>query len=259
MADEAATADGDSDGLIFQWEGRARSRWRLALMMAASLLVHAASFYAFQAAYTPTGTQLPPPAQVVLVPLDRPENAPLAHWLAMNDPALTTRPAAPTAAQVLGALRFRYVPSYDAAQPPFKPLDSAERAVNTVPPRPGLAGPVPVPLPAMPAAPRVQGFGQATQVCFTGAVALPAGVAMPPVRFSVADSANVLDPTVFLVGLRADGGARLLFRQSTSGNAATDEYARGYLADIPLQATTPTDGEMAWGVATFYWGNDVYR
>ena len=229
-------------------------------MLAASLLVHAASFYAFQAAYTPTGTQLPPPAQVVLVPLDRPENAPLARWLAMNDPALTNRPAAPAAAQVLGALRFRYVPSYDAAQPPFKPLDPAGRALDIAPPRPGVAGPVPVPLPAVPARPHARGFGEATQVRFTGALALPDGVATPPVRFVVADSANVLEPTVFLVGSRPDGGARLLFRQSTSGNAATDEYARGYLAELPLRATIPADGSaVTWGLATFYWGNDVYR
>ena len=257
MANAKATANGG--GLIFQWEQRTRPRWRLALMLAASLLVHAASFYAFQVAYTPTGTQLPLPAQVVLVPLDQPENAPLARWLAMNDPALTTRPVAPTAAQVLGAVRFRYVPSYDAAQPPFKPLESAERAVNTVPPRPSLAGPVPVPLPAVVPVPRVHGFGQATQVRLAGAVALPAGTAWPPVRFAVADSANGLDPTVFLIGQRADGGERLLFRQSSSGNAATDEYARGYLASIPLQATAPADGGVAWGVATFYWGNDIYR
>ena len=136
MANETA-GEGEGGGLIFQWERRARSRWRLALMLAGSLGVHAASFYALQVAYTPTGTQSPPPAQVVLVPLDQPENAPLAHWLAMNDPALTVRPAIPAAAQTLASLGFHYVPSYDAAQPPFKPLNPAETARRT-PSHPGL-------------------------------------------------------------------------------------------------------------------------
>ncbi len=110
-----AEADADDGaGLIFQWERRARSRWRLAGMLAASLLVHAGSFYVFQVAYTPTGTQLPALARVVLVPLDRPENAPLAHWLATNDPALTTRPAVvrcrAAALQALGSCRRRRQP-----------------------------------------------------------------------------------------------------------------------------------------------------
>ena len=253
-----ATAAPDDGELIFQWEHRARSRWRLAAMLAASLLAHAGSFYVFQVAYTPTGTQLPPPARVVLVPLDRPENAPLARWLATNDPALTTRPAAPPAAQVLGAVRFRYVPSYDAAQPPFKGLDRAENALSTVPPRAILPGPVPVPPPvAAPATARPSAGGQSTRLVLTGAVSARADPPLPPVRFRVSEGANVLDPTVFLVGVPAEGGAPLVFRQSASGSAALDEYARGYLAGVALETKTP-DAGPAWGTATFYWGSDVY-
>ncbi len=264
MANKVAIAaagggEDDGDGLIFQWERRARSHWRLALMLAASLLVHAVSFYAFQAAYTPTGTQLPPPAQVVLVPLDQPENAPLARWLTMNDPALTTRPTAPTASQVLGSLRFRYVPSYDAAQPPFKGLDPAGNAVNTVPPQASLPGPVPVPPPAVALAPRARDIGRTTRVVLTGPVEMPAGAPLPAVRFAVGDGTNVLEPTVFLVGVRPEGGEPFFFRQTSSGSPAADEYARGYLAALGLKQTPVTDPGVVWGTAAFYWGNDVYR
>ncbi len=256
-ASTAAGGEDEGDGLIFQWEQRARSRWWLVLMLAGSFLMHAASFYAFQVAYTPTGTQLPPPAQVVLIPLDQPENAPLAHWLSMNDPALTVRPAAPAAPQVLASLGFGYVASYNAAQPPFKPLNPAENAVNTVPPPASLPGPVP--MPAVPAVRRARGLGQTTRVVFSGPVTVPAGDPLPPVRFAAAEDTNVLDPTVFLVGARPEGDAPFFFRQTTSGNAAADEYARGYLVALGWRPAAGADAGVAWGMATFYWGNDVYR
>lgn len=256
----ATTGDGsDGDGLIFQWEQRARSRWWLVLMLAVSLLIHAVSFYALQVAYTPTGTQLPPPAQVVLVPLDQPENAPLARWLTMNDPALTMRPAAPAASQVLAALRFRYVPSYDAAQPPFKPLDPGENHADAAPLRASLPGPVPVPLPVVTVANRARDSGRTTRVVLTGPVELPAGAPMPPVRFVASEGTTVLDPTVFLVGVRAEGSEPFFFRQSTSGSTAADEYARGYLTGLGLKQATATGAGVVWGTASFYWGNDAYR
>ena len=259
MANRTTTAPAGEDvgGLIFQWERRARSRWRLALMLVASLLAHAGSFYVFQVAYTPTGTQSPPPARVVLVPLDRPENAPFARWLATNDPALTTGPALPPPAQTLGEVGFRYVPSYDAAQPPFKSLERAEPAPNAAPPRPNVPGPVPVPPPAVAPVARAREFGQTTRLVLSGGVGMHAGAALPPVRFHVSEAANVLDPTVFLVGVRAESGEPLVFRQTTSGSAALDEYARGYLAGVPLEAAAPGNAPT-WGTATFYWGNDVY-
>ena len=259
MPTNGGGGEDDGDGLIFHWERRARSRWRLALMLAVSLGLHAVSFYALQVAYTPTGTQLPPPAQVVLVPLDQPENAPLARWLTMNDPALTLRPAAPPPSQVLAALRFRYVPSYDAAQPPFKPLDPAENMVDTVPPRASLPGPVPVPLPAVAATSRSRDIGRTTRMVLNGPVELPAGAALPPVRFVASEGTNVLDPTVFLVGVRAEGGEPFFFRQSTSGSTAADEYALRYLTGLGLKQTTAAPEGVAWGMASFYWGNDVYR
>ena len=65
---------------------------RLVPMIFFSLLAHAASFYVLQVAYTPTGSLLPPPARVVLVPLDRPENAPLARWLRHDRPRADVTP-----------------------------------------------------------------------------------------------------------------------------------------------------------------------
>ena len=93
----------------------------------------------------------------------------------------------------------------------------------------------------------------------TGPVALPAGAALPPVRFVAGEDTKVLDPTAFLVGVRPEGGEPFFFRQATSGSAAADEYARGYLAALGLEPTTATENGVTWGTASFYWGNDVYR
>ena len=262
-----------SDPLIFQWERRSWSRLRLVPLLFLSLLAHAATFYIFQVAYTPTGSQLPPPAQVVLLALDRPENAPLARWLAMTDPALMSRPATPTASQTLAALNFRYTPSYDTALPDFKPLEpaGANLAAISKPPDPYPAGPVsanllpPLPLPAASgregAAVRA---GQTTRVVFSGAVAPFAPASLPPVHFAAAPDTPPMDPIVFLVGARSAGGEPLLFRQTAPGNAEAEKYARDYLTHLVFRVPSPPQvgGDTAtviWGWATFYWGNDVYK
>ncbi len=266
----------DPDGLIFQWERRSWSRLRLLPLLFLSLLAHAASFYILQVAYTPTGSQLPPPAQVVLVPLDRPENAALARWLAMTDPALMSRPATPTTRQTMATLNFHYTPSYDTALPDFKGLEPARAngAAVSTPPRPHPAGPVPAallpplatPVPsARTAAPEP---GQTTRVTFSGDAAAFAPEQMPPVRFTAAKGVKLLDPTVFLVGVRSSGGMPFLFRQpglfrqAASGDAEAEEFAREYLSHLTFRAPPPPAdaGETAvWGWATFSWGSDAYE
>ena len=272
----AAAAD-EADPLIFRWERRSWSRLRLMPMLFLSLLAHAASFYLLQVAYTPTGSQLPPPAQVVLLALDEPENAPLARWLAMTDPALMSRPATPTASQTLAALNFRYTPSYDTAPPDFKPLEptAANRTTISTPPRPHPAGPVPaallppLPTPAASGQEATAGSSQATRVVFSGEIAAFAPASLLPAHFAAAKDALPLDPTVFLVGVRSSGGEPLLFRQpalfqqAASGDAEAKEYARAYLAHLAFRAPpAPAGGDpetVVWGWATFYWGNDAYK
>ena len=272
---EAAPA-ADLDPLIFQWERRSWSRLRLVPMLFLSLLAHAASFYVLQVAYTPTGSQLPPPAQVVLLALDQPENAALARWLAVTDPALMSRPATPTTSQTLATLNFRYTPSYDTALPDFKPLEpaGADNAAVSTPPRPRAAGPVPAnllpPLPAVPGRGTPAGSGQTTLVVFSGGIAPLAPSSLPPVHFAVAKTVPPLDPTVFLVGSRPSGGEPFLFRQpalagqAVSSDAEAEEYARDYLARLMFRVPAPAPvggyaGVVVWGWATFYWGNDVYK
>lgn len=269
--------EGDADGptLIFQWQGRPWRVWRLALTIFASLVVHAAAFYLLQVAYTPTGSLQPPSAQVVLLSPDNPaEKASLDAWLKMADPALMTSAQAPAAQDILGQINFRYVPSYAAAPPAFKPLDPASIEADPVPERTRRPGPVFVApdefLPRLAGTPPPPGNAVAdapTRLVFRGQAARLAPVQLPPFQFTASQRSRPLEPTVYLVGVRHGGGSPWLFRQpatgeSTISDAALDEAAREYLVHLVFtepEASRNGDSTVVWGWATFYWGREIYR
>ena len=248
--------------LIFQWERPSHVHWRLLGIIALSLLVHAVSFYVLQVAYTPTGSQLPPPAQVMMVPLNQPGNDAFARWLAMADPSLVVQPAAPSPGETLAALDFRYVPSYKAAQPGFKSLDPLPgEEITTAPPRPRPPGPLPLDL----FAPGRTNYlstrpagSQRTRVLLTDGLEPLLSAALPPVRFKTLLGSEPVEPTAFLVGVRAEGGAPFLFLKSRPGNAFADDYAQSYLARLRFQPGGAPLGKVLWGTAEFAWGNDIY-
>ena len=249
--------------LIFQWERRSRVHWRLAGIIALSVLAHAVSFYVLQVAYTPTGAQLPPPAQVTMVPLGQPGSEAFARWLAMEDPALMAQPAEPSSASTLAALDFHYVPSYQAARSGFKSLDPlpGESAVN-LPPRPRPPGPVPLGLftSGLPArAPVLPGAGQRTTVVLTGGVKTLFSGPLPPIRFQTTPGSEPFEPTTFLIGARPEGGMPFVLLKSKPGNTAADEYARDYLSRLHLRPVDRSQREIVWGDAEFDWGNDIYH
>lgn len=237
-------------------------------MIFISLLAHAASFYVLQVAYTPTGSLFPPPARVVLVPLDQPENTSLARWLSLSDPTLATQAPLPAAGAVVGSLGFRYVPSYEVNPPAFKSLDaiSPPEAI-AAPPRPIPPGPVAVvdTAPGKPGPPANATISP-TRVVFSGGLDVFAPVPLPSVRFKGSVGIKGLEPTVFLVGARAQGGTPFLFpaRRAPTNNPGTnadeaDEFARDYLARLSFRPTGAPDGNVVWGRATFYWGNDPHH
>ena len=255
--------------LVFQWERRTHAHWRLVGIVALALLAHAIVFYVLQVSYTPTGSQLPPPAQVVMIPLHDPDHEALARWLAMADPSLIVQPAPPSPADTIAALNFRYVPSYEATRPGFKSLDpSAIDPPVTNPPRPHPPGPVPtrldsrlVPAPSAPPAEKTPG----TRVILSGDIQARLAGPLPPVVFTAsAAGKRLLEPTAFLVGVRPGGGPPFLFQKASPDGLAVDhtvadDYARAYLGQLEFQpAAHPTDAVL-WGSAEFAWGNEIYR
>lgn len=255
----ASTTDEEIVPLVFQWERRARAHWRLAGLVALSLLVHAIGFYVLQVAYIPTGSQLPPPVQVLMARPEQPDDPPeiraqsraLAHWLAVTDPSLATEPTSPEADRDPGSFA-RYVPSYKAAPPPFKPLDPP--SVGTAaPPRPRPPGPVPVPPASVAARPGTK--SPATRVLLSGDIASLAPTPLPAVAYAPPAGTKTLARTVFLVGVRPDGGEPFLFCEASSGEVGADDYARDYLARLPFRSPDAT----MWGRAEFDWGWDATR
>lgn len=250
--------------LVFEWERRSRVHWRLAALVALSLLIHAVGFYVLQVAYTPTGSQLPPPVQVLMARPERPDDPPeiraqaraLAHWLTVIDPALAVQPMTPDPARNPGAF-VRYVPSYKAAPPPFKPLDPPS-AGSAAPPRPRPPGPVPTfpaPREREGAAPSPPG----TRIVFDGGLAALVPTPLPTVTLALPIGTKALSPTVFLVGARPGGGTPFLFREGSSGEVSADDFAQDYLSRLPFQAADPSNDTTVWGRAEFDWGREVYR
>ena len=258
---ESAAPEAPSE-LIFQWGRRSHVHWRLAGIIALSLLAHAVSFYVLQVAYTPTGAQLPPPAQVTMAPLNQPGNEAFARWLAMEDPALVAQPTEPLPVETLAALDFHYVPSYKAAQAGFKSLEPlpGESAVNS-PPRPRPPGPVPLGLftSGLPTRALVPaGMGQRTAVVLTGGVETFVSGPLPPVSFKTPLGSEPLEPTIFLVGARPEGGRPFVLLKSKPGNTTAEEYARDYLSRLDFSPIKNDTNEVVWGCAEFAWGNDIY-
>ncbi len=258
--------DEEAAGLIFQWKAGQSSHWRLAGMIFLALLAHAAAFYALQVAYTPTGSSPPAPAQVVLLAPDNPEQqAALAHWLDVADPAAMTQPSPEPAESVLGSLGFHYVPSYASVLQSFKPLAAGKPAPP--PPRTRKPGPVPaglLPPLSVDAGPGARPAGEArTQLTFSGAIQALAPENAPGFHPAARFAAKPLDETVFLIGVPPNGGQAWIFRQASSGDMTekgADAMARDYLAHLtfrPPPAQTPP--AAAWGWATISWGSDAYQ
>lgn len=224
----------------------------LSSLLVLSAFAHAVSFYILQVAYTPTVTLAPPPAEVTLLAPESPENRALDRWLSITDPALMTNPAG--AGRDLNALTFHYVPSYASAPPAYRPLDltpavapPAAGNIFSLAPLPPLKVPAHAPQAALP-----------SSILLDASLAALAPQPLPPLKkiLSASGSAPLkpLEPSVFLVGARPDGGAAFIFRESSSGNAPADESARAYLSRLQL---APAGDAAPWGRATFFWGTDV--
>ena len=267
MTTALAAQTAEEDALIFHKQERADSRWRLALMLLLSLLAHAASFYVLQVSYTPTGSLLPPPAQVLLVPPDSAENDSLEHWIDMADPSLMTQPRPLPAEQVLGTIGFHYVPSYATVLQVFKPLPPREPAKappQTRPPGPVPAGLLPPLGPAGETAASQRGRPPApsrTRLVLTGGLDALLPHDLPPVPAPANLSQKPLERTIFLVGVPPGGGSAWIFQQASSGEATesgADADARDYLARLQFKAPADASAPAIWGFATFYWGRDAY-
>jgi hypothetical protein len=94
-----------------------------------------------------------------------------------------------------------------------------------------------------------------SEVRFSGTLAHRPLIAGQRVHLTAKSSAN-LEPASFLVAVAPDGSVRFSFLQKTSGDKTIDQQAESHLARLKF---AQAGGALAWGTATFLWGNDAFE
>ena len=239
--------------LTFHWPQRPQISLALVGFLLLSVLAHGLAFYIFQVVYPPVVAISPPPVQVNLLTPSTPENQSLLQWIDSEDPAAIANP-------------HEIVPGnlYDIAyQRSFEEIHTAPKSPDEVAPA----------IPFPPAQNAMEIIGSAlksvpqtaasipphpTELKFSGPLAGRKILSRPPLKFNTANP-DSREPASFLVGVGPNGKVRYTFFMGveTDDNAgAVDRQAEEYLNGVEFSRAP---GAVAWGVATYYWGNDAGR
>jgi len=228
--------------LIFDWPGRHVLHLALPIALLVAAALHAGIFFCFSIVYPSTASTAPKHARVYYVPAESGLAVPLAALLRSSDPAVFA-----PGRQVEQLPRATYTPQYASPKLPLAILPPPEMTQDRG--QLGRFGALTAPLPKQ---------IKATKPLPTALVGsdrlvrrlpdLPAG------HTFAALAGQVLEPTTFLVGVRADGEVAHAILQSGSGNTRLDVQALTYLRKLRFVA----DGaSLMWGTITFAWGGDV--
>ena len=215
-----------------------------------SLFIHLITFYLFRVEYPPTITITPPPARVVILQPDLPENEAFLQWLEASDPAKLAQPP--------------------MADPPLENVFAFEPSYATRTAEPVISGQFdtrhPVSFP-----PAIDGFTLAMRMEKTKQSTAPPASPIPPTkivydpaiekRFSrelpepefKRTKAESLIPATFLIGTPSIGEKPLVYLQTSSGDETLDREAESFLSQLPFSR-----GKLEWGFVTFYWGPEVF-
>lgn len=233
--------------LTFQWPEKGFTPLFAGFLLL-SVLIHVFGFYLFQIVYPPSGSINPPPAQIVVVDMESPDARIFAGWMAAEDPEVIANPVAVEPSELLDV---KYRPTYDRSATSFKSPPMPE-ATTTYPAgrsaaeilRKEMAFEAPVQQPV-----RAPG----THVVFSGALADRHPAQLPQIS-RMADLDYTFPSTTYLTGLTSSGEPCYFFLQTSSGDAELDEQARSGLSEVKFQPDE--QAQVAWGMATVYWGND---
>lgn len=239
--------------MTFDWSGRHRSSWSLALLIFGSLVIHSAAFL-FVHIRTPERNVVPRTAQPVqlLTPFapdgtPSPENEAVLRWIAAEDPSLVARVAS---VEPEGLLDVPFRPSYLVSRTRPRDVPTEAMTIQYPPARDSLefilsadAKPAPVPPPVRETQTTVLFDGSLRERMVADTVITPA-----------AKSAESLATVELLVGVADSGEVRFCFVQSSSGVIAMDAEAVRLVSGIHLaKAEVP----MAWSGASVRWGSDA--
>ena len=219
-----------------------------------SVAIHGLAFYILQVVDPPVGVIPPPPAEVSLLTGATPENQALLRWIDAEDPAAFANPH-----EIVPGNLYDLQYERSSAEAPATPKSPEEQeagvsfppAVETMPAADsGQNAPTPVA--------STEAGSLPTELRFSGELAGRKIVKRPPLQFSMPGAAN-REPTCFMVGVGPDGKVLYTFLMGVEMDdnvRAMDRQAEECLQD--LEFSRERDG-VAWGMATFYWGNDTYQ
>ena len=242
-----------SKPMTFDWSGRHRSSWLLALLIFGSLVVHSAAFL-FVHIRVPERNVIPKTAQPVqlLTPFapdgtPSPENEAVLKWIAAEDPSIVARVVT---VEPEGLLDVPFRPSYLVSRTRPRDVPAEATTIQYPPARDSMEfilGADAKPLPPSPPPRETR-----TQVFFRGALQprAPSDIALA----LAAKSAESLETVQLLVGVAGSGEVRFCFVQASSGVAAMDAEAVRLVSGIRLAAAAEP---IAWGEASLRWGSDA--
>ena len=239
--------------VIFTWADREGSSWWLAAFIFLSFLLHSAAFFLFQGKnpLVPRMIRTAPLVQILTAtnePASRsPENEALLQWIATHDPALVAKVQT---VEPQGLLNVSYRQSFQTNRtlplgaPPEPPTIQIPPArdpltlIRSVSPPEKSALPPPAPQP--------------TQVRLSPALQSRATGKSAPTPNTKA--ASIVQPTIVLAGVNADGEARFAFVQQASGDTALDTYALAFVRTLRFGKSRD---EIEWGTVAIEWGDEV--
>ena len=237
-----------SQGLLFGWSRpRGTFPW-MPVFLLLSGLAHVGTFFLFHVVYPEHATLPAPSPRVAVLSEDNPAHAPLLRWIEAEDPAQTATAFPLDPPQLL---RTQYAPSYAEIRTPARPLSDRPDSFEEIPirsplalirsgnTRPGIDPPAKTDFP--------------TRLRFSAELARRHLKESAP--FTAPHCEGALEPARFLIGVSAQGEVRHVFAQKPCGNAKLDLQAMAHLRNLSFEAQ---DGELLWGEATFYWGDDLY-
>ena len=241
-------------GLVFAWDQPRSRRLAITGFLAASVVLHALCFYAFQIIYPPAVALLPPPGRVTVIAPNTEEGRVLLRWLEAEDPALASTTQPPADGKSLAMPTIQHAPSYLTRQPTLKDVPPS----TPDPAEPSAQPPAPVEPPHLP----IQMVAKIapTIVHLSPELETLGAMQNPEMKFTASDHESP-QAAQFHVAVDENGAVRYCFLEKSSGDTALDEQARKYLALCRFSAIRNPKSEIrngfVWGTATVEWGNDI--
>ena len=244
---------GELAQLAFEWPIRQAPRLMLPLCIMVAGILQAMMMVLFSISYRAPYEKMPEVPLFYFLPSDSAAARQLAPWLEANDPAVFSPLRAVRAASpALPPLKYR--PSYEEPPPALLPLRS-DAVAHLEPPLPPATAPhqrVTKP-PASPAAVETAAR-RSTVVRWEDDLASRHLLENSSSATGPVASSGSAQPTLYEVGVDAEGRPFHCVLMESSGDPASDEAAHVWIMERRFQPLTQSVESMSWGRVLVLWG-----